>query len=240
MALDKLPLLAVLYFCYHIAVTAPNPPASRKEISKYPTNRVDTVSHGPIMDIWALVKAAIFLVIACEITVIVSAHFTTNVFAKMTSNILVRTSSTSHTPSIGPMFMTGFLLCLFGTYVRWSAYRALGRLFTFEVSIRDQHRLITTYPYSIVRHPSYIGSFAALPSINLCIFGPGSWIFECGWLELLPVQIFAVLMSGLHAYVLYILVLRLRNEDEMMKKEFGKQWDEWAKNVPYKLIPGVI
>jgi protein-S-isoprenylcysteine O-methyltransferase Ste14 len=28
-------------------------------------------------------------------------------------------------------------------------------------------------------------------------------------------------------------------EDEMLKKEFGKKWDEWAKKVPYRLVPGI-
>lgn len=28
-------------------------------------------------------------------------------------------------------------------------------------------------------------------------------------------------------------------EDDLMRKEFGKKWEEWAKVVRYRLIPGV-
>jgi len=30
-------------------------------------------------------------------------------------------------------------------------------MFTFEMSIRKNHKLITSGPYAIVRHPSYVG-----------------------------------------------------------------------------------
>jgi len=29
-------------------------------------------------------------------------------------------------------------------------------------------------------------------------------------------------------------------EDAMLKKEFGKEWDEWAGRVKYRMIPGVF
>jgi protein-S-isoprenylcysteine O-methyltransferase Ste14 len=120
-----------------------------------------------------------------------------------------------------------------------SGARALGRFFTFEISIRDQHKLITTYPYSVVRHPSYTGVLGTFPGAILCLFGPGSWMLECGLLEILPVKVFATLFISGQLYVGYILLARMGKENKMMKKEFGKQWEEWANNVPYKLVPGV-
>jgi protein-S-isoprenylcysteine O-methyltransferase Ste14 len=35
------------------------------------------------------------------------------------------------------------------------------------------------------------------------------------------------------------LLNRMPKEDEVMHKEFGKQWEKWAKDVPYKLVPYV-
>jgi len=51
-----------------------------------------------------------------------------------------------------------------------------------------------------------------------------------------------VLESIWIAAVLALLPLigpRSKKEDNMLKKEFGKQWEEWAMNVPYRLFPGI-
>ncbi|KAE9392226.1 hypothetical protein BT96DRAFT_967460 [Gymnopus androsaceus JB14] len=206
MALEKVPLLLAASIMYYIAATPPNPPPSQKEISKYPPG--DHLSIRGIPTPWAIGK-----------------------FVETALDILVQNSNphTKHAPAITPIFLVGFFLCLCGGCIRWLSYRALGRLFTFEVSIRDQHRLVKDGPYSVVRHPSYTGSICTCTGLVLCLFGPGSWLFECGWLELLAVQVFAVIATALHAA-----------EDKMMQKEFGRKWDEWAKAVPYKLIPGIL
>ncbi|KAE9404192.1 hypothetical protein BT96DRAFT_916968 [Gymnopus androsaceus JB14] len=231
MALDKLPLLLVLSVCYYIATTPPNPPASRKEISRYPPG--DLVSRAPCL----------LTLIFCEIMVIVSTHYATShgVFAEITMTALVRTSSHEfHAPATTHIFLVGFFITVSGAYVRWSPYRALGPLFTFEVSIRDQHKLITTGPYSIVRHPGYTGAVCVFTGILPCIFGPGSWIYECGWWDLVSVKIFAMFVAAMNVSSVLVLLSRLGTEDKMMEKEFGPQWDVWAKNVPYKLVPGIF
>jgi protein-S-isoprenylcysteine O-methyltransferase Ste14 len=74
----------------------------------------------------------------------------------------------------------------------------------------------------------------------LCSFGSGSWLFECGWLELLAVKIIAGIMIAFQGWISYTLISRVGVEDKMLQKEFGSKWDEWAKNVPYRLIPGII
>ena len=54
-------------------------------------------------------------------------------------------------------------------------------------------------------------------------------------------------VSGLIAFscVMYVsfcfgLYRRTSLEDAMMKKEFGKQWEDWASKVRYKLVPYVF
>jgi protein-S-isoprenylcysteine O-methyltransferase Ste14 len=42
-----------------------------------------------------------------------------------------------------------------GALIRWLSYRALGRFFTYELTIKEDHKLITTGPYAYVRHPGY-------------------------------------------------------------------------------------
>ncbi|KAE9389463.1 hypothetical protein BT96DRAFT_773830, partial [Gymnopus androsaceus JB14] len=231
----KLPLLLALSIFYYITRTPPNPPASHKEISKYPPG--DHFSRRTT----AVSKTLPLSFIFCEILVIISIHYPTSVFAESTMTALVRTSSHNfHAPTTTPIFLVGFFLTVCGACVRWSSYHALGPFFTFELSIHDEHKLITRGPYSVVRHPSYVGSLCVFAGILFCIFGPGSWIYECGWWDLVSVKIFAMFVTAVHMTTVFLLLSRMGTEDKMMRKEFGLQWDEWAKNVPYKLVPGIF
>ena len=36
-----------------------------------------------------------------------------------------------------------------------------------------------------------------------------------------------------------MVMTRPQKEDELLRKEFGKKWDQWAEVVRYRLIPGV-
>lgn len=56
--------------------------------------------------------------------------------------------------------------CLAGTALRAWCFSALGRLFTYEVSIRTSHQLVTTGPYALLLHPSYTGT--AMVALGFC------------------------------------------------------------------------
>lgn len=64
-------------------------------------------------------------------------------------------------------------------------------------------------------------------------------MYESGWLRTLPGISFAVLYVAWDAYVAYGLMWRTRVEDEVLKKEFGKEWEEWSTRVRWRLCPGV-
>ena len=55
-----------------------------------------------------------------------------------------------------------------GLGLRWWAIAWLGRLFTFDVSIAADHRVIDTGPYRLVRHPAYTGSLLSFVGIGIC------------------------------------------------------------------------
>ena len=38
----------------------------------------------------------------------------------------------------------------------------------------------------------------------------------------------------------YVLVGRAELEDRVLRKEFGEEWEEWVRKVPYKFIPYVF
>jgi protein-S-isoprenylcysteine O-methyltransferase Ste14 len=133
----------------------------------------------------------------------------------------------------------------------------MGRLFTFEMSIRNDHKLISDGPYAWVRHPAYTGLFSifiglglwhatkvryrfAKLQVSLGLTHDKGFLCDRVWriksflgrgTALVQVALVAIVSSGL--------VARIRKEDDALRKTFGKQWDEWATQVPYKLIPGI-
>lgn len=75
---------------------------------------------------------------------------------------------------------------------------------------------------------------------NLCHLSSGSWLWECSglWSSGIvgPVLMFVWLAS--RAYLVSMFIERTKTEDDTLRKEFS-DWDEWARNVPYKLVPFV-
>jgi protein-S-isoprenylcysteine O-methyltransferase Ste14 len=149
--------------------------------------------------------------------------------------------------SLSPLIIFGTLLALYGIYFRCSAYRALGRHFTFHVSLKEDHSLIQEWPYSVVRHPSYTGSYIVVLGYALTMAAPDSWLRTIALPQLFRHGgVASVLMAVvfIRAAVHYVLVTKMifdrtRSEDALLQKRFGQQWDSWASDVPYRLIPGV-
>ena len=61
----------------------------------------------------------------------------------------------------------GTFMVTAGGLIRLECYRQLGRMFTFEMSIRKDHMLVTSGPYGIVRHPGYTGALLAVGGMLL-------------------------------------------------------------------------
>ncbi|PFH50479.1 hypothetical protein AMATHDRAFT_61084 [Amanita thiersii Skay4041] len=132
------------------------------------------------------------------------------------------------------------LLGLLGSSICLWCYQELGKYFTFELSVQQDHKLIKTGPYSIVRHPSYT-SFVWNSMAVITIHGAqGSWVRESGLLNSFVGKILALSALIFLTTTSMGLLRRVGEEDELMKKQFGSQWDEWAVEVPYVLLPGII
>ena len=100
----------------------------------------------------------------CEVATIFAARTPTlPISRKIIGHLMFSGSAESIRPTY-LFFLAAFMITL-GGYIRYSCFKALGRLFTFEMSIRDKHELITNGPYSIVRHPSYTGALLTLIGI---------------------------------------------------------------------------
>ena len=156
--------------------------------------------------------------------------------------ILVRSASSS--PSkihVTWFFVFGWICTMSGAYIRRSCYQTLGRMFTFELSLRKNHQLVTSGPYSVVRHPSYIGGTLALLGALTCYTTSGSWFIECsGLFQASRTQSVVFSFWFIACSIAWLVISpRLKKEDALLKERFGSQWDAWAADVPYRLIPGV-
>ena len=148
-------------------------------------------------------------------------------------------------PTIGalsPAFVAGTCLIITGSLFRQHCYRVLGQYFTFELSIRNGHTLVTSGPYSVVRHPSYVGCVCIAVGQLLCCLDRNSWLVTSS--GLFPRDEVTLTRTLWCLWVLAstsskLMFVRMNNEDAMLEKAFGDQWRAWVERVPYRLVPGV-
>ena len=134
----------------------------------------------------------------------------------------------------------GLFLMAVGALIRQSTFRALGSFFRYQVSIQRNHALVVNGPYAFVRHPSYTGLVFAVAGWFLWTGASGSWVRESGMLATNYARM-AVLFYSVWFMLGHIGVTlgRMSVEDDILRKQFGAEWDNWAKRVPYRVIPGV-
>ncbi|KAI0654993.1 hypothetical protein C8Q70DRAFT_1084123 [Cubamyces menziesii] len=156
----------------------------------------------------------------------------------------------------------GAALALWGAALRVACFRALGPLFTFELTISPTHRLVTDGPYAWVRHPSYAGVYAVLLGASAVMVAPGAWLREawlapslcaarggagfCGGdvgvsaVRTVLAWAFVAFWTTKVVYALRSTNRRLGTEDAELRRVFGAQWEEWAGRVPWALVPWVF
>ncbi|KAF9254161.1 hypothetical protein L218DRAFT_841175, partial [Marasmius fiardii PR-910] len=80
-------------------------------------------------------------------------------------------------------------------------------------------KLITTGPYSIVRCPAYTGAWLSYIGFTMFHLLPGSFIRENNCRRI-GHRFWIIGRIGICVF----LTIRTVSKDEMMKKEFGKEW----------------
>lgn len=118
--------------------------------------------------------------------------------------------------------LLGYLGCLFlvfGITIRVMAVAVLNRQFTVQVSIVEQHKIVDTGIYGIIRHPAYLGLLMSMLGIGLV---SGNWI---------SLAAFAVLPF---VGILY----RIHVEERALLSHFGPAYQAYAGRTK-RLLPGI-
>ena len=114
--------------------------------------------------------------------------------------------------------LLGIFMIITGITFRALAVRYLGTYFTPTVQIKEDHQLITTGPYSIVRHPSYTGAFLAIVAGGVVLESLVGFIISC--------------TAMIIAYY-----VRIGIEERELTANFGNAYEQYQKNtkmiIPY-------
>ena len=101
--------------------------------------------------------------------------------------------------------------------VRFIAIRTLGRFFTVNLALHNNHNLIKTGLYKYIRHPAYTGSLLSFTGLGLSLNN---------WSSLVIIFI-PVLVSFIY---------RINIEEKMLLQLFGEDYNLYKKYTK-KLIP---
>jgi protein-S-isoprenylcysteine O-methyltransferase Ste14 len=112
----------------------------------------------------------------------------------------------------------GLAILLAATGLTLWARLALGAMWTAAPTVKQEHKLRTSGPYAITRHPIYTGLLGMMVGSGL-LAGAGRWILYC---------------------VVYLVLVqfKIRVEERLMLAEFPEEYPRYRQRVP-QLIPGL-
>jgi protein-S-isoprenylcysteine O-methyltransferase Ste14 len=116
-------------------------------------------------------------------------------------------------------FAFGLVLIWCGIALRVWSIATLGRFFRRIVVVQEGHRIVSSGPYRLVRHPAYLGNLLATAGLGLAL---GNWA---------SLAILTVLPALGH-------VPRIRVEEGALEETLGADYASYAASRK-RLVPGV-
>ncbi|KAG0702664.1 Isoprenylcysteine carboxyl methyltransferase family-domain-containing protein [Suillus ampliporus] len=235
MSLLKIPLILSSAIAVHVSLTPPNHPSNNEVVRQ---TLVEWIIIKDVKYGLPLAKAVSWAVSLAELAVIASRVIDPNTLPRVIQHAVGHLRTIQDMPvNHHVLFGTGLIVA--GGFLRWWCFRTLGRFFTFKLSVRKEHQLVTTGPYAVVRHPSYTGTILRSIGMLMLYASQTSFIRRSGVLKFpgLTLMLLALLMERIVAVI--SLVCRISHEDEVMKSISRDEWENWAKVVKYRLIPGI-
>jgi protein-S-isoprenylcysteine O-methyltransferase Ste14 len=94
-----------------------------------------------------------------------------------------------------------------------AAVRVLGKQWSLQARVLEDHKLVREGPYRFVRHPIYTGM------LGMIVAGGLAWSHWTGFL-------IALLLFGIGT------AIRVRSEEKLLREQFGAQFDDYKHSVP--------
>ncbi len=94
----------------------------------------------------------------------------------------------------------------------WVASRHLGNQWRFQAAVNEDHTLVQTGPYRLVRHPIYLSMFVMLLATAAC------W----AWWPMAAISVL-LFLAGTE--------IRIRAEDRLLADRFHESFDEYRSHV---------
>jgi protein-S-isoprenylcysteine O-methyltransferase Ste14 len=135
-----------------------------------------------------------------------------------------------HRPANTPLIEFGLLItyaydllavaiAICSVWLTLAAVRELGKQWNVTAILVEDHKLITSGPYRIVRHPIYLGMLGMLIATGIA---------QSQWYVILPGLAFAVAGT----------MVRVHFEEKLLLEAFGQEFESYRKNVP-SLFPRI-
>ncbi|KAG1733696.1 hypothetical protein EDB19DRAFT_1207430 [Suillus lakei] len=246
MSLLKIPFLVASAIGVHVSLTTLSPPPSSGE-KVMPTAlesffrwvlalrgleiiKVCCVYAIQRVDIWTMYQISAWAASSIEVANILAMHIDPSqipegIYGARSVQLLRSLRSTPITPA----FLAGSLAIAIGGMLRLYCILTLGKLWSFQLSVRKEHSLVTNGPYSVVRHPSYTGFVLQYVGIIVMYGSRGSWMLQSGILQVPFMKAIAasgfILLTG----CTWLVTSRPPVEDKMMQRALGEEWENWAR-----------
>ncbi len=116
------------------------------------------------------------------------------------------------------MRYAGLALYTVGNVLALVALRALGKQYSGYVTLQDDHQLVQTGIYGVIRHPIYLRGL---------LMGLG-----------LPLIFRSQLVFPFLAFIVVFVAVRIRQEEKLLAEQFGAEFDAYRRRT-WRLLPYV-
>ena len=106
----------------------------------------------------------------------------------------------------------GIAIILIGMVLRFIAINSLGKFFTVDVTIRQNHALKKDGIYKYLRHPSYFASVLSFIGMGISLNN---------WVSLLLITV----------AIITVFIIRIRVEEKVLIEQFGPEYLEYKKKT---------